>query len=74
MKLLTYSENNNPSPRFGFKSGNRIVDIRNSAQWISDNQNNDHFLTVPKTLKESLVNWNQNYSILKQLELSLIHI
>ena len=68
MKLLTYSENNNPSSRFGFKIGNRIVDIRNSAQWISDNQNNDHFLAVPKTLKESLVNWNQNYSILKQLE------
>ena len=74
MKLLTYSENNNPSPRFGFKIENRIVDIRNAAQWISDDQNNDHFLSLPKTLKESLVNWDQNYSILKQLEDDVINL
>jgi len=73
MKLLTYSENNHHSPRFGFKIENRIVDIRNAAQWICDNHNNDHFLSIPNTLKESLVNWNKNYSILKQLEDDVIN-
>ena len=68
MKLLTYSVNNHHSPRFGFKIKNRIVDIRNAAKWICDNHNNDHFLSIPNTLKESLVNWDKNYSILKQLE------
>ena len=50
------------------------MDIRNAAQWISDDQNNDHFLSLPKTLKESLVNWDQNYSILKQLEDDVINV
>tara|TARA_B110000438_G_scaffold76844_1_gene77034 strand:- start:1697 stop:2662 length:966 start_codon:yes stop_codon:yes gene_type:complete len=74
MKFLTYTEKLDPSPRFGFKIGNLVVDIHRSAQWINDNQNNDYFLSLPKTLKEALENWDPNFSVLKQLESAVSNV
>ena len=74
MKFLTYTEKHDPSPRFGFKIGNLVVDIHRSAQWINDNQNNDYFLSLPRTLKEALENWDSNFSVLKQLESAVSNV
>ena len=74
MKFLTYTEKHDPSPRFGFKIGNLVVDIHRSAQWINDNQNNDYFLSLPETLKEALENWDLNFSVLKQLESAVSNV
>ena len=68
MKLITYKEKNNPSVKFGLKIETQIVDIARAAKWISENQNNDEFLLIPKTLKDTLVDWDKNFSLLKQLE------
>ena len=74
MKFLTYTEKHDPSPLFGFKIGNLVVDIHRSAQWINDNQNNDYFLSLPETLKEALENWDLNFSVLKQLESAVSNV
>jgi len=68
MKLLTYKEKNNSSAKFGFKVESQIIDISRAAKWVSENQNNDDFLLIPNTLKETLIEWNKNFSLLKQLE------
>ena len=68
MKLLTYKEKNNSSAKFGFKVESQIIDISRAAKWVSENQNNDDFLLIPNTLKEALIEWNKNFSLLKQLE------
>ena len=74
MKFATYTEKNNPSSRYGFLVNNRVVDITRAAQWISENNNDNHFLSLPHSLKESLVNWDHNYSILKKLENEISNI
>ncbi len=68
MKLLTYKEKINSSAKFGFKVESKIVDITRAAKWVSENQNGDDFILIPKTLKEALIDWNKNFSLLKQLE------
>ena len=68
MKLLTYKEKNSSSVKFGFKVESQIIDITRTAKWVSENQNNDDFLLIPNTLKEALIEWNKNFSLLKQLE------
>ena len=67
MKFLTYIEKKNSTKGYGFLENDRIIDIPLAAKWISDN-NNNHFLSLPHSLKETLENWTHNYIILKQLE------
>ena len=73
MKLLTYKEKNNSSAKFGFKVESQIIDISRAAKWVNENQNNDDFLLIPNTLKEALIEWNKNFSLLKQLEEIIIN-
>ena len=68
MKFVTYSENNNSDPRFGFKVESQIVDVIRAVSWANDNENNDSFLSIPTSLKKALVDWDQNFSLLKNLE------
>jgi len=68
MKFITYSENNNTEHRFGFKIEDRIVDVTRAAKWINQNNGNDIFLSLPSSLKETLSNWDQNFSLLKKLD------
>ena len=68
MKLLTYKEKDNSPVRFGLKIKSQIIDITRTATWISENQNNDNFLLIPKTLKETLIDWDKNFLLLKHLE------
>ena len=65
MKLLTYKEKNNSPVKFGFKIETQIIDINRAAKWVSENQRNDDFLLIPNTLKEALIEWNKNFSLLK---------
>ncbi len=68
MKFVTYTDQNNAEPRFGFKVDNQIVDVIRAAEWVNENQNNDLFLSIPGSLKEALGNWDENFSLLKELE------
>ena len=68
MKFLTYKEKKNSTKKYGFLFKDRVIDITRAAKWISDNNGNNHFLSLPHSLKEALGNWTHNYNILKQLE------
>ena len=67
MKFLTYIEKKNSTKGYGFLENDRVIDIPMAAKWISDN-NNNHFLSLPNSLKEALENWDYNYTIIKQLK------
>ena len=67
MKFLTYIEKKNSTKGYGFLENDRVIDIPMAAKWISDN-NNNHFISMPNSLKEALENWDYNYTIIKQLK------
>ena len=67
MKFLTYIEKKNSTKGYGFLENDRVIDIPLSAKWISDN-NNNHFISLPNSLKEALENWDYNYTVIKQLK------
>ncbi len=67
MKFLTYIEKKNSTKGYGFLENDRVIDIPLAAKWISDN-NNNHFISLPNSLKEALENWDYNYTIIKQLK------
>ena len=68
MKFVTYAEQNNSNPRFGFKVEKQIVDVARAAAWANENLGNDVFLSIPGSLKEALADWDKNFSLLKKLE------
>ena len=68
MKFLTYIEKKNSTEGYGFLFNDRVIDIPQAAKWASDNNGNNHFLSLPHSLIETLENWTHNYIILKQLE------
>ena len=68
MKFLTYIEKKNSTKGYGYLFNDRVIDIPLAAKWISDNNGNKHFLSLPNSLKEALENWTHNYVILKELE------
>ncbi len=67
MKFLTYIEKKKLTKGYGFLENDRVIDIPLAAKWISDN-NNNHFISLPNSLKEALENWDYNYTIIKQLK------
>ena len=68
MKFLTYIEKKRSTKGYGYIFNDRVIDIPQAAKWASDNNGNNHFLSLPHSLKETLENWTHNYIILKQLE------
>ena len=67
MKFVTYTNINGETPRFGFKRGEKIIDVIRSGIWVNENKKDSSFLTIPTTLKLALVNWDRNFSKLKNL-------
>ena len=67
MKFLSYIEKKNSTKGYGFLENKRVIDIPLAAKWISGN-NNNHFISLPNSLKEALENWDYNYTIIKQLK------
>ncbi len=71
MKFVTYAEQNDSIPRFGFKVEKQIVDVTGAAEWVNQNNGNDTFLSIPGSLKEALADWDQNFSLLKDLAIEV---
>ena len=67
MKFVTYTNIDGETPRFGFKRGEIIIDVIRSGIWVNENKKDSSFLTIPTTLKLALVNWDRNFSKLKNL-------
>ena len=68
MKIVTYTNIDGETPRFGFKRDDEIVDVIRSGIWVNENNKDASFLTVPTTLKLALANWDINFSKLKNLD------
>ena len=68
MKLATYKKTNNSDQIFGFKKNDTLIDIYELSKHINENNNDNRFLLIPKTLKETLRNWDENLKLLKELE------
>ena len=67
MKFVTYTNIDGETPRFGFKRGEKIIDVIRSGIWVNENKKDASFLTIPTTLKLALGNWDINFSKLKNL-------
>ena len=67
MKFVTYTNIDGETPRFGFKRGEKIIDVIRSGIWVNENKKDASFLTIPTTLKLALGNWDVNFSKLKNL-------
>ena len=68
MKFLTYINENNQEPGFGFKYDDLIINIRKAAEWIHQDIGDSKFLTIPKDLITTLEDWNNYFPILKEME------
>ena len=56
MKLATYKKANNSNQIFGIKKNDELIDIYELSKHINENNNDNRFLLIPKTLKETLRN------------------
>ena len=68
MKFVTYSTSENNEPKFGFKSNESIIDIQLAATWMNEKENDNRFLSIPKSLIKALNNWDHNFSLLEVLK------
>jgi 2-keto-4-pentenoate hydratase/2-oxohepta-3-ene-1,7-dioic acid hydratase in catechol pathway len=68
MKFLTFKTKNDNEIRFGFKSDEKVIDIRLAAKWLYEKKNDNSFISIPSTLHKALENWDQNFSLLKALD------
>ena len=69
MKFVTYTNIDGETPRFGFKRGEKIIDVIRSGIWVNENKKDSSFLTIPTTLKLALVNWDRNFYKFKNFNL-----
>ena len=60
MKLATFTTKGNEDPRYGFKKEKYIIDILYLSKFLQEKNNDDRFLNLPHSLKESLKDWNKN--------------
>ena len=67
MKLATFTTEGNEEPRYGFKKEKYIIDILYLSKFLQEKNNDDRFLNLPHSLKESLKNWNKNFTKFKDL-------
>ena len=68
MKFLTYINENNQEPGFGFKYDDLIINIRKAAEWIHQDIGDNKFLTIPKDLITTLEDWDNYFPVLKEME------
>ena len=68
MKFLTYINENNQEPGFGFKYDDLIINIRKAAEWIHQDIGDKKFLTIPKDLITTLEDWYNYFPVLKEME------
>lgn len=71
MKFLTFKTKNDNEIRFGFKSYEKVIDIRLAAKWLYEKKNDNSFINIPLTLHKALEKWDQNFKLLKALDSKL---
>ena len=71
MKFVTYNLEGGAQSRFGFKKDEYIIDMIRAAIWVNENKGDSSFLEIPSTLKNTLENWDTNFTKLKELDASL---
>ena len=71
MKFLTFKTKNDNEIRFGFKSYEKVVDIRLAAKWLYEKKNDNSFINIPLTLHKALEKWDHNFTLLKALDTKL---
>ena len=71
MKFVTFQNEKNSQPRFGFKKNDHIIDIKHASDWVNESNNDPSFLGIPSSLKGALENWTDNFKKLKELEKTL---
>ena len=57
MKFVTFQNEKNSQPRFGFKKNDYIIDIDHASNWVNESNNDSSFLGIPSSLKGALENW-----------------
>ena len=67
MKLATFTTKGSEDPRYGFKKEEHIIDILYLSKFLQEKNNDDRFLNLPHSLKESLKDWNKNFKKFKDL-------
>ena len=67
MKLATFTTEGSEDPRYGFKKEEYIIDILYLSKFLQEKNNDDRFLNLPHSLKESLKDWNKNFKKFKDL-------
>ena len=67
MKLATFTTEDSEDPRYGFKKEEYIIDILYLSKFLHEKNNDDRFLNLPHSLKESLKDWNKNFKKFKDL-------
>ena len=68
MKLLTYKRQLDSEQIFGFKMDDSIINIYDSSKFINEKLKDERFLSIPRSLKSALHEWDKNFLLLKELE------
>lgn len=68
MKLLTYKKQLDSEQIFGFKMDDSIINIYDSSKFINEKLKDERFLSIPRSLKSALHEWDKNFLLLKELE------
>ena len=68
MKFVTYTLDNDPQPRFGFKKDEYIIDVIRASIWANENNGDSSFFEIPSSLKRALENWDTHFVKLRQLD------
>ncbi|MDP6684952.1 MAG: fumarylacetoacetate hydrolase family protein [Candidatus Marinimicrobia bacterium] len=68
MKFVTYKTNNLNENRFGYISGDRIIDIQRTIQFLNEDNKSNNYLQIPDTLMESLSNWDTNFQLFQEIQ------
>ena len=68
MKLLSYALDYRMEPRLAFSLGGQAIDVMRASLWMKEDRNAQDFLNLASTMKLTLENWPQCFTLLAQLE------
>ncbi len=71
MKFVTYTTTILTENRFGYIAEDRIIDIQFAGNWLNESKGEQKYLLIPKSLKDSLSNWDDIFPILQELQIEI---
>jgi len=74
MRFVTYKNKLDSNLHFGFLDKEMIIDINLLATWLKIHESQDHFLSIPSSLKMALKDWEINFDKLKEIQYLLQNI